>query len=70
MMAGTVLEYKHGQFPDLFLLCSDVEATIKKWDGHTIVRLHYLAPKPHTMLAIIMTEKEISEWQVKANGAQ
>ena len=69
-MGLTLIEYDYGVYPDLFILCSDVEVTLTMWKGHEIVRLHYRYPKPHTMLAIIITEEEIRTWQEKANGAQ
>lgn len=55
--------YEARNFPNLFLLCTDVEATRKKWEGHEIVILYYQYPKPHTMLAVILEEKEIQIWQ-------
>jgi hypothetical protein len=67
---GIPYDYEYGKFPDLFLLCMDVEATRKQWVGYEIVVLHYKYPKPHTMLAIILTEEEIKLWQEKANGAR
>lgn len=57
-------------FPDLFLLCTDVEATRKKWEGHTIVVLNFEYPKPHTMLAVILEEKEIQLWQERVSGGR
>lgn len=69
-MVGTLLEYESGKFPDLFVLCPDIEATIKRWPKHQIVRLHYQYPKPHTMLAVIIEEEEIKIWQEKESGAR
>lgn len=55
-------------FPNLFLLCTDVEVTRKKWEGHVIVVLQYQYPKPHTMLAVILEEEEIKTWQERVSG--
>ena len=70
-MIGTVGEMKAGKFPDLFLLCSDTDFTLKQWNNYEIVRLHFNYPKPHAMLAIIFTEEEARLWQEKAaSGAR
>jgi hypothetical protein len=65
---GQLFEYTEGKFPDLFLLCTDVEATFEKWKGYPIARLHYRYPKPHTMLAVILDVEEMKLWQVKVSG--
>jgi hypothetical protein len=59
---------KGNQFPDLFILCDDHPSVYERWKGHEIVRLSYQYPKPHTMLAVIIEEKEIKTWQEKVNG--
>jgi hypothetical protein len=70
VLPGTPPEPVYGKFPDLFILCSDVDATLIAWDGHEIVRIYYRYPKPHTMLAVIITEEEIRKWQEKENGVR
>ena len=62
------MDSKPPRFPDLFILCYDHPQVYVKWKGHEIVQLHYTHPTPHIMLAVIIEEKEIKQWQEKASG--
>lgn len=56
------------KFPDLFLLCEDTTYTRTKYAHRKLVVLEFKYPKPHTMIAVIIEEKEINTWQEKGSG--